>query len=75
MLEVRTRVLGEEHPDTLTSINNLAATLVALGDLAVAWRIQRRVLEMRMRVLGKEHPTTLASTGEFGHTPRRARRS
>lgn len=24
--EIRTRVLGLEHPDTLTSINNLAAT-------------------------------------------------
>ena len=33
VLEVRARVLGEEHPDTLTSMGNLAATLWAQGDL------------------------------------------
>ena len=33
MLEVRRRVLGDEHPDTLTAMNNLAETLRAQGDL------------------------------------------
>ncbi|MBS0449471.1 MAG: tetratricopeptide repeat protein, partial [Proteobacteria bacterium] len=47
--------LGEEHADTLTSINNLAVTLSAQGDLAAARALQESVLEVRRRVLGEEH--------------------
>ena len=36
VLEIRTRVLGAEHPDTLTSRNNLAAVLRDLGRLEEA---------------------------------------
>ena len=50
------RVLGEEHPDTLTSMNNLAETLRAQGDHDGARQLQERVLEVRTRVLGEEHP-------------------
>ena len=31
-LDRKRRVLGEDHPDTLTSARNLAADLRALGD-------------------------------------------
>ena len=44
VLEVRTRVLGEEHPDTLASMSNLAVTLNALGDLEGAIRLLRKCL-------------------------------
>jgi hypothetical protein len=54
-------VLGEEHPDTLMSMNNLAGTLGAEGDLARAGRLQEQVLAIRRRVLGEEHPDTLMS--------------
>ncbi|WP_244940684.1 tetratricopeptide repeat protein [Actinoplanes teichomyceticus] len=30
------RVLGDDHPDTLASVNNLAGTFRAVGDLARA---------------------------------------
>ncbi|WP_281361694.1 tetratricopeptide repeat protein [Acrocarpospora pleiomorpha] len=33
VLELRRRVLGEEHPDTLASRNNLAIVLSNLGGL------------------------------------------
>jgi eukaryotic-like serine/threonine-protein kinase len=32
-LAARRRVLGDDHPDTLTLMNNLALTRHALGDL------------------------------------------
>ena len=35
-LAARRRLLGDEHPDTLCSMNNLALTLCALGDHAGA---------------------------------------
>jgi hypothetical protein len=35
-LDASRRVLSDEHPDTLTAANNLAATLSAMGDLVGA---------------------------------------
>jgi len=66
VLEVSRRVLGEEHPDTLTSMNNLALTLLAEGDRAGARRLGERVLEARSRVHGEAHPDTLASMKQSG---------
>lgn len=45
------RVLGEEHLETLTSMNNLALTLEAEGDYAGARQLQEQVLEVSTRVL------------------------
>jgi len=59
--ELRARSLGEEHPDTLRSMGNLAESLRAQGDFAGAQALQERVLEARRRVLGEEHPDTLTS--------------
>ena len=59
MLDLSRRVLGPEHPDTLVSMNNLAATLQAQGDLAGARGLQEQVLDLSRRVLGAEHPDTL----------------
>ncbi|MGP8338076.1 MAG: tetratricopeptide repeat protein, partial [Methanosarcinaceae archaeon] len=61
VLEITRRVLGAEHPSTLTSMNNLAVTLRAQGDIEGARKIQEQVLEIRRRVLGAEHPDTSVS--------------
>ena len=44
-LESRERVLGKEHPQTLSSVNNLALCLYALGDAAAALPLLRRALD------------------------------
>jgi hypothetical protein len=41
-LEVSKRVLGEEHSNTLMSMNNLAATLSDQGDLAGARKLETK---------------------------------
>ena len=64
-LEIRARVLGAEHPDTLASRDNLALVLGDLGRLKEAEAEHRTVLEIRTRVLGAEHPHTLASRGNL----------
>ena len=51
-------MLGEEHPDTLTFMNNLASTYQAQGDLARARDLQERVLGNRCRALGDENSNT-----------------
>ena len=59
------RVLGREHPDTLSSTNNLAVLYKAQGRLADAEPLFKRVLEARERVLGQEHPDTLGSVNSL----------
>ncbi|MBP6997505.1 MAG: tetratricopeptide repeat protein, partial [Phycicoccus sp.] len=55
------RVLGPEHPDTLTSRNNLAGAYESAGDLAKAIPLYQATLTDRERILGPEHPNTLTS--------------
>ena len=55
------RVLGADHPDTLTSRNNLAAAYRAAGDLGRAIPLHEQTLADRERVLGADHPDTLTS--------------
>ncbi|WP_198359807.1 tetratricopeptide repeat protein, partial [Streptomyces fildesensis] len=55
------QVLGDTHPDTLTSRNNLASAYQAAGNRAQAIPLLEAVLTQRERVLGDTHPDTLAS--------------
>jgi tetratricopeptide (TPR) repeat protein len=59
---LRKEVLGPAHPDTLTSINNLALVLYSQGKYKEAEAINRQELEHTEKVLGPRHPDTLAST-------------
>lgn len=69
-LAIDLRVHGDEHPDTLTSMNNLAATLRAQGDLMSARDLEEHVLAVRRRVLGDDHPDTLTSMNNLAGTLR-----
>ena len=51
-METRKRVLGEEHPDTLTSMANLASTYRNQGRWKEAEELEVQVMETRKRVLG-----------------------
>jgi tetratricopeptide (TPR) repeat protein len=65
-LEKYRRVLGEEHPDTLRSINNMGVLLESQGKLAEAEPYLRYALEKRRRTLGEEHLDTLLSINNMG---------
>ncbi len=60
-LGIRERVLGEEHPDTATSYNNLAGVYWSRGEYKKAEELYGKALGIRERVLGEEHPDTAAS--------------
>ncbi|KZL74219.1 kinesin light chain 3 [Colletotrichum tofieldiae] len=47
--------LGEEHPNTVASITNLAATYTKEGRLGEAEKLQTYALETMKKVLGKDH--------------------
>ena len=61
---------GADHPDTLTSMNNLAEALHAQGDVKGAHILHKRVLTARRRVLGEKHPDTLLSMSNLAETLR-----
>ncbi|KAF5427967.1 MAG: Tetratricopeptide (TPR) repeat [Candidatus Methanomarinus sp.] len=66
--ELRRTHLGAEQPSTLTTMNNLAETLWAQGELENARKIHEQVLEIMRRVLGAEHPDTLTSMNNLALT-------
>jgi hypothetical protein len=52
-------VLGEDHPDTLTTRSNLAHLTGESGDVTGAIEQYRDLLQVQQRVLGEDHPDTL----------------
>ena len=54
-------ILGEEHPDTLLTMDDLAWSYQSLGRTKEAAEMQEKVLEVRRRILGEEHPSTLGT--------------
>ena len=61
----RRRILGDDHPDTLSSANNLARVLRALGEVGQACRLADDTLTRRREVLGTDHPSTLSSANNL----------
>jgi tetratricopeptide (TPR) repeat protein len=61
VIEVRTHVLGSEHPDTLRSRNSLAYALWKGGKYTEAEADFRELIKGEEKVLGPEHPETLFS--------------
>ncbi|WP_407661311.1 FxSxx-COOH system tetratricopeptide repeat protein [Frankia nepalensis] len=64
------RILGEDHPDSMMSAANLAATLQSLGDYPAAHRLQGDVLARRRRILGEDHPDSMMSAANLAATLR-----
>jgi hypothetical protein len=68
VLARRRRILGEDHPDTITAAGNLAATLWALGDYPGACTIEEDVLARRRRIQGEDHPDTITAAASLAAT-------
>jgi hypothetical protein len=62
-LDARERVLGPEHPETLTARDSLAYWTGEAGDAAAARDQYAALLPVVERVLGPEHPETLTVRG------------
>ncbi len=65
-LETRRRLLGDEDPQTMESVNAMGELLCKQGKLDEAERYSRAARDNRQRVLGKDHPDTLASLNSLG---------
>jgi tetratricopeptide (TPR) repeat protein len=60
-LDIRKKVLGEDHPDTAMALNNLANLLSDQSSYEEAQPLYERALAIRKKVLGEEHSLTAAS--------------
>ena len=58
-------MLGVEHPDTQTSVNNLALMLRSQEKYEEAEEMHRRELKGSEKVLGAEHSDTLTSVNNL----------
>ncbi|ENH71185.1 Nephrocystin-3 [Fusarium oxysporum f. sp. cubense race 1] len=68
VLEKRRRILGDDHPDTITAMSYLANTLGDQGKLDEALSMGKEVLEKRQRILGDEHPDTITAINNLANT-------
>ena len=55
-MEIRRKVLGEEHPDYASSLGGLASYNSSIGNYTEAIRLGTQALEIFKKVLGEEHP-------------------
>ncbi|MBE9005109.1 tetratricopeptide repeat protein [Fortiea sp. LEGE XX443] len=60
-LAIREKVLGKEHPDVASSLNNLALLYDSQGNYQQAEPLYLRSLAILEKVLGKEHPDVASS--------------
>jgi hypothetical protein len=67
-IDIDRQDLGEEHPDTLRDMNDLASTLFVQGDLGGAKALQEKTLEGYTRIFGEEHPNTLCAINNLAGT-------
>ncbi|KAG9252912.1 kinesin light chain [Emericellopsis atlantica] len=62
VLDLRREVLGEKHPDTISSIADLAATYYSQGRYDAAEVLYNTALDLRRHILSEDHPHTAQST-------------
>ena len=70
-----TRLLGAEHPETLSARANLAGSYRQAGRTGDAIEIEERVLVDSERILGAEHRETLSARANLAVSYRRAGRT
>ena len=61
VIETRKQILGDEHPDTLMSMNDLVWMYWSQGRFKEGEELGTQVVKIRKKVLGEEHPDTLMS--------------
>jgi tetratricopeptide (TPR) repeat protein len=55
------RIFGEDHPESLASLNNVASLCLSMGEFDRALRLYKECLAKRRQILGEDHPNTLIS--------------
>ena len=67
-VKILSEIHGDDHGDTLTSMNTLALTYRDQGKMDEAATLQEKVLQKRKQILGIDHPDTLTSMSNLALT-------
>lgn len=70
VVEMRERILGREHPETLKSLANLASTYWHLGQWKEAEDLELSITQISRDILGPKHPRTLLIMANLAGTYR-----
>ena len=54
-------IVGPDHPDVATSLNNLALLYYTQGEYAAAEPLYKRALQIDEKALGPDHPSVATS--------------
>jgi hypothetical protein len=65
VLEKRKRILGEDHPSTISAMNNLANTLGGQGQPEEALDLLKVTVRQMNLILGHEHHYTETASGNL----------
>jgi tetratricopeptide (TPR) repeat protein len=65
-LELRKKLLGNEHPDVAISLNNLALLYNTQGRYEEAELLYLQALELRKKVMSEDHPDVATSYFNLG---------
>ncbi len=60
-LEMRQKILPENHPDIVSSLDNLGASYSCLGEHQKSLEYYQHALEMRRKILPENHPDISSS--------------
>jgi hypothetical protein len=63
--------LGEDHPGTARSLNNLAILFYYENNFKEAAKLMQQALAIRKKVLGKDHPNTRSSMESLAEIEKR----
>ncbi|GAA4607771.1 tetratricopeptide (TPR) repeat protein [Actinoplanes octamycinicus] len=75
MVDDATRLLGDEHPDTVTAHAKLGSSLWQAGRTAETIAVLERVVADRVRLFGDEHPDTISARVDLAGGYRQAGRT
>ncbi|MCH5326468.1 MAG: tetratricopeptide repeat protein, partial [Duncaniella sp.] len=64
--KIAEEVLGEKHPDTATSYNNVGVAYGELGDYNKALENYEKALKIRLGIFGENHPDVATSYNNIG---------
>jgi CHAT domain-containing protein len=64
-LAIRERVFGKQHPQTLSSVLNLATLYSNRHDFALAEPLLKQIIEHRTTIYGTQHRETVRAWGEL----------
>lgn len=75
LVDERTAKLGARHPDTLSTMHNLATLYGDLGKVNQVEPIARTTLEEKLSCFGPDHPKCFLDHRSCGYAPSQARRT